>query len=138
RRRRLLDALGPVPVLDRPLQIAERQAGVFFFSSRRRHTRWPRDWSSDVCSSDLKLLIGNVFHQLQQTRIASEKVLADVGAGFDDELLVFAVNHFSHALDQQALGIPLEDRIPIAAPDDLDDIPAGSAKNRLEFLNNLA
>src|SRR5205814_6605851 len=25
----------------------------FFFSSRRRHTRWPPDWSSDVCSSDL-------------------------------------------------------------------------------------
>src|SRR5690625_7394053 len=25
----------------------------FVFSSRRRHTRWPRDWSSDVCSSDL-------------------------------------------------------------------------------------
>src|SRR5439155_12889033 len=24
-----------------------------FFSSRRRHARWPRDWSSDVCSSDL-------------------------------------------------------------------------------------
>src|SRR5215510_7982280 len=29
----------------------------FFFSSRRRHTRWPRDWSSDVCSSDL----GQIF-----------------------------------------------------------------------------
>src|SRR5690625_6631531 len=28
----------------------------FFFSSRRRHTRWPRDWSSDVCSSDLTSL----------------------------------------------------------------------------------
>src|SRR5690625_7504415 len=27
---------------------------TFFFSSRRRHTRWPRDWSSDVCSSDLR------------------------------------------------------------------------------------
>src|SRR5690606_39314529 len=26
---------------------------VFFFSSRRRHTRFSRDWSSDVCSSDL-------------------------------------------------------------------------------------
>src|SRR5258707_7959523 len=25
----------------------------FFFSSRRRHTRYWRDWSSDVCSSDL-------------------------------------------------------------------------------------
>src|SRR5437870_5908211 len=29
---------------------------MFFFSSRRRHTSWPRDWSSDVCSSDLLLL----------------------------------------------------------------------------------
>src|SRR6266481_9152550 len=28
---------------------------VFFFSSRRRHTRWNCDWSSDVCSSDLAL-----------------------------------------------------------------------------------
>src|SRR5690554_7810159 len=27
----------------------------FFFSSRRRHTRCGRDWSSDVCSSDLQL-----------------------------------------------------------------------------------
>src|SRR5690625_5925184 len=27
---------------------------MFFFSSRRRHTSWPRDWSSDVCSSDLE------------------------------------------------------------------------------------
>src|SRR5215203_7042924 len=28
---------------------------LFFFSSRRRHTRYWRDWSSDVCSSDLAL-----------------------------------------------------------------------------------
>src|SRR5689334_24338671 len=27
---------------------------VFFFSSRRRHTRWNCDWGSDVCSSDLR------------------------------------------------------------------------------------
>src|SRR5437868_10072504 len=27
---------------------------IFFFSSRRRHTRSKRDWSSDVCSSDLR------------------------------------------------------------------------------------
>src|SRR5437870_10350830 len=26
---------------------------LYFFSSRRRHTSWPRDWSSVVCSSDL-------------------------------------------------------------------------------------
>src|SRR5690606_39449996 len=29
----------------------------FFFSSRRRHTRFSRDWSSDVCSSDLEYLL---------------------------------------------------------------------------------
>src|SRR5690348_17603793 len=32
-----------------PLSTEDR----FFFSSRRRHTRWTGDWSSDVCSSDL-------------------------------------------------------------------------------------
>src|SRR5699024_12109241 len=30
----------------------------FFFSSRRRHTRSKRDWSSDVCSSDLRVEFG--------------------------------------------------------------------------------
>src|SRR5439155_9020622 len=35
----------------------------FFFSSRRRHTRWPRDWSSDVCSSDL-------IHEIDLVRCA--------------------------------------------------------------------
>src|SRR5690606_40720450 len=29
---------------------------LFFFSSRRRHTRFSRDWSSDVCSSDLEIM----------------------------------------------------------------------------------
>src|SRR5690606_39714478 len=32
----------------------------FFFSSRRRHTRFSRDWSSDVCSSDLIQELGYV------------------------------------------------------------------------------
>ena len=31
---------------------------LFFFSSRRRHTRLRRDWSSDVCSSDLRIWTG--------------------------------------------------------------------------------
>src|SRR4051794_41237027 len=34
----------------------------FFFSSRRRHTRWTGDWSSDVCSSDLGEL-GSAVHR---------------------------------------------------------------------------
>src|SRR3712207_842115 len=48
----------------------------FFFSSRRRHTRYWRDWSSDVCSSDLRgveLDVGRVLrvallHDLAETR----------------------------------------------------------------------
>src|SRR6266576_2888263 len=34
-----------------------RDDALFFFSSRRRHTRSLRDWSSDVCSSDLRGVI---------------------------------------------------------------------------------
>src|SRR5699024_11420754 len=37
---------------------------IFFFSSRRRHTRSKRDWSSDVCSSDL-------FENSSQSAISS-------------------------------------------------------------------
>src|SRR5437870_13481125 len=45
----------------------------FFFSSRRRHTRWPRDWSSDVCSSD--------WRQLSEARVLA--TLKD-SFGFDE------------------------------------------------------
>src|SRR5690606_39348509 len=38
----------------RPPGLAQ-QLVRFFFSSRRRHTRFSRDWSSDVCSSDLRV-----------------------------------------------------------------------------------
>src|SRR5207249_6383291 len=34
---------------------------VFFFSSRRRHTRSKRDWSSDVCSSDLRAVLEEAY-----------------------------------------------------------------------------
>src|SRR3712207_7178593 len=36
----------------------QRSPRSFFFSSRRRHTRYWRDWSSDVCSSDLYGVVG--------------------------------------------------------------------------------
>src|SRR2546430_15987050 len=42
----------------------------FFFSSRRRHTRFDCDWSSDVCSSDLG-------RRLQCPRAAPEHVVED-------------------------------------------------------------
>src|SRR5260221_6896042 len=43
---------------------------VFFFSSRRRHTRSLCDWSSDVCSSDLRRRIGLAFVSNRQAVVA--------------------------------------------------------------------
>src|SRR5206468_5878366 len=43
----------------------------FFFSSRRRHTRSDRDWSSDVCSSDLS---GNVIDSSTIGLLGSQRV----------------------------------------------------------------
>src|SRR5260370_23277743 len=40
----------------------------FFFSSRRRHTRFKCDWSSDVCSSDLRIENGLGFKRLPGDR----------------------------------------------------------------------
>src|SRR5256886_11963916 len=40
---------------------------VFFFSSRRRHTRFDCDWSSDVCSSDLKYRVSPLTAFLLRT-----------------------------------------------------------------------
>src|SRR5206468_8520329 len=38
------------------LDCSFKYLNFFFFSSRRRHTRSDRDWSSDVCSSDLRFV----------------------------------------------------------------------------------
>src|SRR5690606_40379366 len=62
---------------------------IFFFSSRRRHTRFSRDWSSDVCSSDLSprtrprsagpdLLVG-VAEPADRGRVRGEAVLLEHG-----------------------------------------------------------
>src|SRR2546430_10852982 len=40
------------------LHYRSRALSCFFFSSRRRHTRFDCDWSSDVCSSDLAKIVG--------------------------------------------------------------------------------
>src|SRR6266581_8371882 len=51
-------------VTEMQVSIARNVAGLiedgFFFSSRRRHTRWTGDWSSDVCSSDLSFSLARV------------------------------------------------------------------------------
>src|SRR5207245_6211933 len=57
----------------------------FFFSSRRRHTRCYRDWSSDVCSSDL------IPRCQQRTRSAGGRGTAEALGNRDLVLLALAV-----------------------------------------------
>src|SRR3712207_988853 len=45
---------------------------LFFFSSRRRHTIYWRDWSSDVCSSDLRGLVAVVTAGTSDSPVAAE------------------------------------------------------------------
>src|SRR5690349_22230952 len=49
----------------------------FFFSSRRRHTRSLRDWSSDVCSSDLGAVAHLVPHPVEHERVGPLDVGTD-------------------------------------------------------------
>src|SRR5256884_7193290 len=71
---------------------------IFFFSSRRRHTICSRDWSSDVCSSDLHsrilrpqawvVLVWNDRHtDTTPFLVAYEQLLRDFGTDYDQ------VNH---------------------------------------------
>src|SRR5690606_40511836 len=52
-----------------------RRLTVLFFTSRRRHTRFSRDWSSDVCSSDLPKPVGvpPAFFFLHRARKGKER-----------------------------------------------------------------
>src|SRR2546422_11595848 len=54
----------------------------FFFSSRRRHTRCSRDWSSDVCSSDLQPPEGLDLRGLEKSTTEKAKVVEALKASF--------------------------------------------------------
>src|SRR3989449_9693253 len=55
---------------------------MFFFSSRRRHTRCSRDWSSDVCSSDLIPLPMAIAHNLGFPPIGAGRELKRATEGY--------------------------------------------------------
>src|SRR2546422_3593532 len=57
----------------------------FFFSSRRRHTRCSRDWSSDVCSSDLKAIYQGClirFRPIMMTTMAALLGAVPIALGY--------------------------------------------------------
>src|SRR2546430_6521147 len=57
-------------------RVGERRNFIFFFSSRRRHTRFDCDWSSDVCSSDLFRFTDSLSKQYELVGNAVPPLLA--------------------------------------------------------------
>src|SRR5690625_4054988 len=74
----------------------------FFFSSRRRHTRWPRDWSSDVCSSDLSKAWSARFSEPVSDLVKRYTASVD----FDQRLALYDIQgSIAHARMLQRVGI---------------------------------
>src|SRR5207302_707079 len=74
----------------------------------------------------------------RRPRVAAEEVLPDVRAGLHAVGLELAVRRGVHLVDQHAVGVLGQQRVPVAAPDDLDHVPACTAEERLELLDDLA
>src|SRR2546430_6986223 len=81
----------------------------FFFSSRRRHTRFDCDWSSDVCSSDLlKRLLSNA--SLEAARDELIRRLSVLGLISGEELTVVFDAHHSKAMSNSEETVRSEER----------------------------
>src|SRR5699024_11876604 len=61
----------------------------FFFSSRRRHTSSKRDWSSDVCSSDLDIAMMQLFGGFGPAVLDGYSTVFPLAAGWRDRIPVF-------------------------------------------------
>ncbi len=85
-----------------------------------------------------QLVVGQVLDHAQQARVRAEEVLAGVGPGLDRVGLELAVRRRVHRVDEHAVDVAGEQLVPLAAPDDLDDVPAGAAEARLQLLDDLA
>ena len=84
------------------------------------------------------LVVGPVLNHSLGTRVASEEVLTDVGAVISLEGLVVAVKRFVHQVNKGIVLVGSEQLIPSAAPNHLDDVPAGALEEGFQFLNDLA
>ena len=84
------------------------------------------------------LLVGHRLDHRAGAGIPAEEVLADEGAVLGLVGLVVAVRGVVHQVDQGAVGVLGQQGVPLAAPDHLDDVPAGAAEVGLELLDHLA
>src|SRR5690606_28121695 len=84
----------------------------FFFSSRRRHTRFSRDWSSDVCSSDLFVAVCWIFFRAKDFTLATD-IINNIGnltfapkqwqiiiSGYKNVFTLFVIGYVWHFFPQ--------------------------------------
>src|SRR5690625_3572883 len=110
----------------------------FFFTSRRRHTRWPRDWSSDVCSSDLlknsswwqyfKVSSGNEF--IDVTEVSKEEANDTKVVQFEVDDLGESLNAKVHIIVTGIPGLEYDNKYDIRFNFDTSDIPLNEGKTR--------
>ena len=82
--------------------------------------------------------VGHVLHERLGAGVAAEEVLADVGTVIGLVRLEVPVRGGIHQVHQRAVLIGLQQGVPLASPHHLDDVPAGAAEERLQFLDDLA
>src|SRR6476620_1419935 len=122
--------------------MSKRANFCFFFSSRRRHTRYWRDWSSDVCSSDLRregreLLLGGADEHVPHERhvpragrdVAHGEAIGRIGAAVEvlhEQLALLAQVRFyvgeqrveESRLDRPIDGAPVDVALGLGTPDE--------------------
>src|SRR5690606_39567623 len=99
----------------------------FFFSRRRRHTRFSRDWSSDVCSSDLGNELLTVYRKLNIPLTVEEEGVWMIARPTGSALRVEAKN-FQAGVVPDLKGMGLADALFLAENAGLKPVVTGNGK----------
>ena len=92
----------------------------------------PANRSFSICSSVISAT------RAARRGVGPEEAIARIRPGLDRVHLPLPVDGLVHALDEDAVGIRREERVPVLAPQHLDDVPAGAAEGAFEFLDDVA
>ena len=85
-----------------------------------------------------EIFVAEVRDELAQARVGAEEVVADVGAVLDAVALELSVDGGVQLIQQHAVLVVGQQFVPLAAEDDLDDVPARAAEHGFQLLDDLA
>src|SRR6266511_5887557 len=112
---------------------------IFFFSSRRRHTRFSRDWSSDVCSSDLLARTQNlpplewfVVHAVIPSVLLTFALQNHATVQAAPQLPAYAGFVLLPVIEEPWVGGPVPDRFPLLISMPRAEYPGAMTREGLE------